>query len=97
MSSTTPIAEWLEGHAGKQGLPVRFPTGEYIILLNFRLYPVDNSSAKTIQMKSSMAFIQSNGWTEIDLIFKKYGGGFNDERSALTCAVTQRCNFCGVM
>ena len=37
----------------------------------FRIYPVDNSSAKTIQMKSSMTFIQSNGWTEIDLILKQ--------------------------
>ena len=39
--------------------------------LIFRLYPVDNSSTKTIQMKSSMVFIQSNGWTEIDLILKQ--------------------------
>ena len=37
----------------------------------FCLYPVDNSSAKTIQIKSSMTFIQSNGWTEIDLILKQ--------------------------
>ena len=37
----------------------------------FRLYPVDNSSTKTIQMKSSMGFIQSYGWTEIDLILKQ--------------------------
>ena len=29
------------------------------------------SRAKTIQMKSSMTFIQSNGWTEIDLILKQ--------------------------
>ena len=39
-------------------------------------------------MKSSMAFIQSNGWTEIDLIFKKkYGGGLYDDRSALSSYV----------
>ena len=37
----------------------------------FRLYPVDNSSAKTMQMKSSMTFIERNGCTEIDLILKQ--------------------------
>ena len=34
-------------------------------------------------MKSSTTFIESNGWTEIDLILKKYGGGLYDDRSAL--------------
>ena len=37
----------------------------------FRLPPVVHSSAKTIQMKSSMMFIQSNGCTEIHLILKE--------------------------
>ena len=36
-------------------------------------------------MKSSMTFFQSNGWTEIDLIYNKYGGGLYDDRSALNC------------
>ena len=36
-----------------------------------RLLCVDHSSANTIQMKSSMAFIQSNGRTGIDLILKE--------------------------
>ena len=35
-------------------------------------------------MKSSMTFIQTYGWTEIDLILNKYGGGLNDDRSALS-------------
>ena len=38
---------------------------------NFRLRNVVHIPAKTIQMKSSMTFIQSNGWTEIDLILKQ--------------------------
>ena len=37
----------------------------------FRLLSVDHSSANIIQMKSSMTFIQSNGWTEVDLILKE--------------------------
>ena len=40
--------------------------------------------AKTMQMKSSMTLIQSNGWTEKDLILKQNGGGLYDDRSALT-------------
>ena len=35
-----------------------------------RLNPVVHSSAKPMQMNSSMTFIQSNGCKEIDLIFK---------------------------
>ena len=44
--------------------------GDTLSFWIFRLHPVDNSSANTIQMKSSMTFIQSNGWmsTEIYLI-----------------------------
>ena len=38
---------------------------------NFRQRNVVHIPAKTIQMKSSMTFIQSNGWTEIDLILKQ--------------------------
>ena len=37
MSSTAPIAEWLEGHAGKQGVAVSIPVEAYIIILNFSL------------------------------------------------------------
>ena len=45
----------------------------------FRLLPVADGSAKPIQMKSSMAFIQSNECTERDLILKNYGAGlYND-------------------
>ena len=43
-----------------------------------RLLPVAHSSAKTIQMSSSMIFIQSNGCKEIDLIFKKNTGSLYD-------------------
>ena len=64
---TVLIAEWLERNAGKQGVAVSIPgRGVY-----FRLLLVAHSTAKTIQMKSSMTFIQSNACTEIDLIFKK--------------------------
>ena len=38
---------------------------------NFRYRNVVHIPAKTIQMKSSMTFFQSNGWTEIDLILKQ--------------------------
>ena len=38
---------------------------------NFRIRNVVHISAKTIQMKSSMTFIQSNGCTGIDLILKQ--------------------------
>ena len=31
-----------------------------------------------------MTFIQSNGWTEIDLILKNYGGYLYDNRSAFS-------------
>ena len=37
MSISLPIAEWLEGHAGKQGSRVRFPAEAYIIILKFSL------------------------------------------------------------
>ena len=38
----------------------------------FSLFSVPHSSAKPIQMKSSMAFIRSNRWIEIDIIFYKW-------------------------
>ena len=70
MSISLPIAEWLEGHAGKQGVASSIPGGgihyHFEIFANGTLF-----RAKTIQMKSSMTFIQSNGWTEIDLILKQ--------------------------
>ena len=50
---------------------VRIPAETYIIILNFRLLSVDHILANIIQMKSSITFIQSNGWTEIDLILKQ--------------------------
>ena len=37
MSISLPIAEWLEGHARKQGSRVRFPAEAYIIILKFSL------------------------------------------------------------
>ena len=48
---------------------VRFPEGAYISNMSFRLLPVAHTSAKPMQIKSSMAFIQSKGCKEIDLIF----------------------------
>ena len=50
----------------------------------FRLLPVAHSSAKLIPIKSTMRIIQTYGCKEIDLIFKKYGGGINDDMSAFT-------------
>ena len=37
MSLTVPIAKWLEGNAGKQGVAGSIPGGTYIIILNFSL------------------------------------------------------------
>ena len=50
--------------------PFLFVSFRFFPFLSLQV-PVDNSSANTIQMKSSMTFIQSNGWTEIDLILKQ--------------------------
>ena len=73
MSSTAPTAEWLGGHAvqkarGRWSDSRRRHTLSFWIVC---LYPINYSSAKTIQTKSSMAFTQSYGWTEIDLILKQ--------------------------
>ena len=57
---------------------VRFPAEAYIFILNFSL-PIAHSSAKPIQMKSSMTFIQSNGYKEIYLILNNYGDGLYDD------------------
>ena len=68
MSLTVPKVEWLERHAGKQGLAGSIPgKGTYFLLWILRLLPVSHSTEKTIQMKSVMKFIQSNGCTEINI------------------------------
>ena len=67
MSISLPIAEWLERHAGKQGVTGSIPGGG--IHYHFEIFANGNVvhiPAETIQMKSSMTFIQSNGCTEID-------------------------------
>ena len=75
MSLTVPMA-WLEGHAGKQalgvagsipggGIPYDFEFFDYFPLITARRRP------KKTEMKSSMAFIQSNECTEKDLILKQ--------------------------
>ena len=73
MSISLPIAEWLEGHAGKQGVAGSIPGGgihyHFEILANGTLFTSRRRPYKF--MKSSMTFIQSNGWTEIDLILKQ--------------------------
>ena len=76
MSISLPIADWLEGHAGKQGVAGSISGGG--IHYHFEFFangPFFTKKkvipAKTIQMKSSMMFIQSSGWTEIDLILKQ--------------------------
>ena len=48
---------------------VRFLVEAYNFILLFRLLSVVQSSAKPIQMKLSMTFIQSKGCEKIDLIF----------------------------
>ena len=71
MLISLPIAEWLELYAGEQGVAGSIPGGG--IHYHFEIFANGNVvhiPAKTIQMKSSMTFIQSNGWTEIDLILK---------------------------
>ena len=66
------IAEWLECHAGERGVAGSNPGGDMRHHFEFfRLLSVDHSSANIIQMKSSMTFIQSNWWTEIDLLLKQ--------------------------
>ena len=72
MSISLPIAEWLEGQAGKQGIAGSIPGGGIRYLFEiFSSRNVVHIPAKTIQMNSSMTFIQSNGWTEIDLLLKQ--------------------------
>ena len=56
---------------GKQGVAGSIPGGgTYFHSVFFRLLPVAYSSTKNMQMKLSMAFMQSNGFTKIDFIFK---------------------------
>ena len=72
MLLTVPIAEWLEGHAGEKRVAGSIPG--LGINYHFGIFEYGNVvhiSAKTIQMKSSMTFIQSNGCTGIDLILKQ--------------------------
>ena len=49
---------------------------EYTLLFNFRLLPVAYSSAKTIQITSSMTFIKSNGCIQVHLILNIMATGF---------------------
>ena len=65
---------------------VQFPAEAYIIILNFSLIS-RYSSVKTIQMKSSMTFIQGNGCIRIDFILKK-GGCLYDDMSAFITFLT---------
>ena len=49
----------------------------FFFILNFRSFSVPHNSAKPIQMKSSMAFIQSNGCMKTKIIFKKMEAQYN--------------------
>ena len=71
------------------------PAGDtYFTFWIFLFLPVAHSSAKTIQMKSSMTFIHRKGCTEIDLIFKKFCSGLYDDGSAFSLyAPISRMNF----
>ena len=64
------LAEWLERYAGKHGVAGSIPNGGIYFNFEFCLLPFALSSVKTIQMRSSMTFIKSNGFKEIDLILK---------------------------
>ena len=48
MSSTAPIVDYLEGHAGKQVVAGSIPGGGIHYHLNFRLYPVNNRQKNNI-------------------------------------------------
>ena len=59
-SSTVSVAEWLEGHAGKQEVPelvVRILPWIWIFC-NVHLFRVPHSWTGSVQMKSSMTFIR---------------------------------------
>ena len=45
------------------------------------------------KMKSSMTFIKSNEWKEIDLILNKHGDGLYDGLSALNCNFKRELEF----
>ena len=74
MSISLPIAEWLEGHSGKQGVAGSIPGGgipyHFEIFANGTLF-TSRRRLYNIQMISSTTYTQINGWTEIDLILKQ--------------------------
>ena len=82
------MGEWLERSARKQGVAGSIPAGGTYFHFEFFAFPVVHSSARPIQMKSSMTFIQSNGCNEIDLILNKYGGCLY----MMTCQLKLSCN-----
>ena len=60
-SSTVPMAEWLEGHAGKRDAVLVVRILPWIrIFCNVHLFIVPRSWTESVQMKSSMRFIQNN-------------------------------------
>ena len=66
-----------------QGVAGSIPGGGiYAYFEFFRFLPVAHSSAKPIQIKSSMNFIQGNGCKERDLIFFRNDGSIYDDMSA---------------
>ena len=72
MSISLPIAEWLEGHAGKQGVAGSIPGGG--IYYYFRIFAngtLFTSRRRPYKWNQAWQFIQSNGSTEIDLILKQ--------------------------
>ena len=85
MSLTVPIVKWLERHAGKQGIACSIPSGGTCFNFEFSAYfSLLTDKLRPFKLNQVMAFIQSNGCTEIDLILRKYGGDLYDDMSDLT-------------
>ena len=72
MSLSVLIAEWLERQAGMQVVAAAIPRGgTYSHFEFFRLIPVAYSTAKLIQLQSSMTFIHNFGCKDIDLLLNE--------------------------
>ena len=65
MSLTVPIVEWLERHAGKQGVAGSTSGRDIYFHFEYSLTSLAHITTKAIQIKSSLVFIQSNGRIEI--------------------------------
>ena len=86
MLTSLPIAEWLEGHAGKRGVAGSIPGGGiHYHFLKFSLTERCSHPYKWNQAWHSCRVMVDRDRFNI----KKYGGGLYDDRSALTLG---KCN-----